>query len=168
MDPQASEHRVALEEIVARGHLIGNHGYSHLDLRRLEPGAMAHEIVGCSDLIAQLTGRRPRYFRPPFGAHSPAVDRMVEADGMQLLLWSGNSYDSLLADFKRHPRAYVDYVRLHPGMDAALTATPGDVLLFHDYPNTALAIDGFMTRLERRDFQFVLPDHGDAAGNQAR
>lgn len=157
MDRDAEDHRVALREIVAHGHLIGNHGYSHVDLRPLDAAARAHEVVGCSDYIERLTGRRPLYFRPPFGVHSPQVDRMLEADRMQLLLWRTNSYDSFLADFKRHPDTFVPYVRGHPAFDVTLNAAAGDILLFHDYPNTALALDGILTRLEQRGFQFVVP-----------
>jgi peptidoglycan/xylan/chitin deacetylase (PgdA/CDA1 family) len=87
MDPQAAEHRIALQQIVAQGHLIGNHGFSHVDLRPLGAAALHHEIAGCSELIAHLTGSRPVYFRPPFGVHTPQVDRTIRANRMQLLLW---------------------------------------------------------------------------------
>lgn len=157
IDPQAAEHRIALKQIVAQGHLIGNHGFSHVDLRPLGAAALHHEIVGCSELITQLTGRRPVYFRPPFGVHTPEVDRTIRANRMQLLLWANNSYDSFLADFKRHPQGFAAFVAAHPIFDVALNARSGDVLLFHDYPNTALALDGILTRLEQRHFQFVLP-----------
>jgi len=74
-----------------------------------------------------------------------------------LLLWGGNSYDSLLTQFKQQPGTFSDYIAAHPIYDVALNAGPGDVLLFHDYPNTAIALDGILTRLEQRGFQFVLP-----------
>jgi len=157
MDPHASRHRVALQEIIAQGHLIGNHGYSHVDLRPLDSAPMAHEIAGCSDLVAQLTGHRPVYFRPPFGVSSPKVDQLIKANRMQLLLWGGNSYDSFLTKFQRHPNAFAAYLKANPGFDVSLNAISGDVLLFHDYPNTAVALDGILTRLEQRNFQFVLP-----------
>ena len=137
--------------------MVGNHGYSHVDLRPLDAAAMTHEITGCSDLITQLTGRKPVYFRPPFGVRSPKVDQVLKANRMQLLLWSGNSYDSLLTAFQRHPAIFAGYIKAHPGLNVGLNAMSGDVLLFHDYPDTAAALDGILTRLERQNFQFVLP-----------
>jgi len=157
IDPHASRHREALQEIIAQGHMVGNHGYSHVDLRPLDAAAMTHEITGCSDLITQLTGRKPVYFRPPFGVRSPKVDQVLKANRMQLLLWSGNSYDSLLTAFQRHPAIFAGYIKAHPGLNVGLNAMSGDVLLFHDYPDTAAALDGILTRLERQNFQFVLP-----------
>ena len=157
IEPNALEHRLALREILANGNMIGNHGYSHVDLTKLDAPALTREIADCSDLIRKTTGVSPAYFRPPFGRHTSSVDKAIQADGMQLLLWGGNSFDSLFARFKQQPGTFAGYIAAHPIYDVALNAGPGDVLLFHDYPNTAIALDGILTRLEQRGFQFVLP-----------
>ena len=158
MDFNAGEHQAVLREIAAQGHQIGNHGYSHIDLRTLSPSVLQHEIVDCSHLVTSLSGITPRYFRPPWGRYSPAVAAAAKVEGMSLVLWTSNSYDSLLARFKTQPESFVPFVAAHPIYDVPSKAVAGDVLLLHDYPNTAFALDGMLTRLEQQGFQFVVPN----------
>ncbi|MGN6513425.1 MAG: polysaccharide deacetylase family protein [Lysobacteraceae bacterium] len=157
IDPHADRHRAILRQVVAEGHLVGNHGYSHLDLTRLDAGALAHEIGDCSTLIRQVTGFTPRLFRPPFGRHTPAIDAAIRHAGLQALLWSANSYDSLRTKFKAEPRTFVAFLRANPGMDIGRAARPGDVVLMHDYPNTALALDDVLTRMQSAGLRLGLP-----------
>ena len=147
-----------LREIAAEGHEIGNHSYSHPLLTTLSADRLAHEIIGCSQAIAAALGIRPKYFRPPWGLSTPTADAVVRADGMQSVLWTSNSFDSLRQSFKTHPQEYVEMLRTEPILDPGASADAGDVVLLHDYPNTALALDGILTRLEERGFQFVVPD----------
>lgn len=160
LDPMAAENRATLRQIVAEGHLLGNHGYSHVDLAalgRAAPSRLAQEVGGCSAAIRAASGVVPAYFRPPWGRNSPGVRSAAAAAGMGVLLWSGNSFDSLLASFKRRPETFLSFVARHPAFDIAANADAGEVLLMHDYPNTALALDDILTRLEKRGFRFVLP-----------
>lgn len=157
IDPDAMRNRATLRRIVAEGHVIANHGYGHVNLKALPADRLQHEIGGCSDAIAKVSGVRPRYFRPPWGVATPAVEAHVQAAGMRIVEWGPNSYDSLLARFKAQPETFVPFVAANPVYDVARNAESGDVLLFHDYPNTALALDGILTRLEAHGFQFVVP-----------
>ena len=147
-----------LREIAAAGQLIGNHTFTHPRLDTLPDGQLDHQITGCSQAITAIVGEKPKYFRPPFGVGTPAAERVVNADGMQSLLWSSNSFDSLRQSFKAHPQQYVDMLRTHTDLDPGTVASAGDVVLLHDYPNTAVALDAMLGRLEARGFQFVVPD----------
>ena len=157
IDQDAVENRVVLREIAAEGHLIGNHGYSHVDLRPLDREQLQHEIGDCSTLIKQVAGVTPIYFRPPWGRYTPKVAETVQANGLRMLLWGSNSFDSLFARFKMRPETFAPFMAANPVYDVAVNASSGDVLLFHDYPNTALALDRILTRLGNRGFQFVTP-----------
>lgn len=55
-----------VQAIKKRGHLIGSHTYSHLDMRGFEPEAVRKEIVDGDCAIIRATGDAPLYFRPPF------------------------------------------------------------------------------------------------------
>jgi peptidoglycan/xylan/chitin deacetylase (PgdA/CDA1 family) len=149
-----------LREIAAEGNEIGNHTYSHLLMATLSAKSLRHEIAGCSQAIAAAVGAKPRYFRPPWGLSTPAADALVRADGMQSVLWTSNSFDSLHESFKIHPQEYLEMLRTEPILDPGASAGAGDVVLLHDYPNTARALDGILTRLEARGFQFVVPSNG--------
>ena len=78
-----------VDTLLAAGHLVCNHTYSHPDLRRLSNAAIRWEIghgvlAGCP------------YFRPPFGAwYGPRgrVARIAGEFGLVPLLWDVDSRD---------------------------------------------------------------------------
>lgn len=141
-----------LRKIIDAGHMIGNHGYSHLRLDKLHGEALRHEIEGCSEAIGKATGQRPRFYRPAFGLTTPEAEAEIARSGMEPVLWSLNTYDTLLPSFKHDPNAYCAWLA-HWKMGEA----PGDVLLMHDYPHTARNLDAMLSRLEGEGFHFVLP-----------
>jgi peptidoglycan/xylan/chitin deacetylase (PgdA/CDA1 family) len=108
-------------------------------------------------MIKSISGIQPNYFRPPFGVYTPHVKGVVEHDGMHVVLWSLNSFDSMLQKFKSDPLLYASYLKHNAAFDIAGKASAGDILLMHDYPNTAYALDGILTGLERHGFVFVAP-----------
>lgn len=57
-----------IREMDAAGMTIAPHGSSHRSLQTLGPAGMAAEIKHSSAYIASLTGRRAKWFAPPFGA----------------------------------------------------------------------------------------------------
>lgn len=56
-----------LDEWVRRGHDLGNHSYSHIELNGLTTAQVEQEIVGGEGAFVTLAkaGRKPRYFRFP-------------------------------------------------------------------------------------------------------
>jgi peptidoglycan/xylan/chitin deacetylase (PgdA/CDA1 family) len=136
-----------LDELKKNGDLIGNHSFDHLKLTYLQEADLRHEIDGCSQLLAKLSGRRPYYFRPPFGMTSPLVTQSVHAAGMKQMLWNANSEDSWMTKPEQILYWSLEETDNH------------SILLLHDKPATAAVLDQVLTQLEQRGFQFVLPDH---------
>lgn len=145
-----------LGKIEQDGHLIGNHSFDHLHLPRLGAPELRQQINGCSARIAGLTGHRPRYFRPPFGATSPQVTQVANQAGMHEVLWDANSLDSARESADQMLKLISSETANH------------SILLMHDKPATAAVLDQALTNLERHGFEFVLPDDfprpTDAAG----
>ncbi|MCD8241999.1 MAG: polysaccharide deacetylase family protein [Lachnospiraceae bacterium] len=56
-----------VKEIAARGHLIGNHTWHHVQITTLPLEEARAEILETSELIEELTGQGTEYVRPPFG-----------------------------------------------------------------------------------------------------
>jgi peptidoglycan-N-acetylglucosamine deacetylase len=138
--------RGVLGEIEREGHLIGNHSFDHLHLTQLDAVELHQQIEGCSQRIARETGRRPFYFRPPFGLTSSTVQRSAEASGMRQMLWNANSEDSWVTKPDKILQLSLEETDNH------------SILLMHDRPTTAAALDETLTSLEQRGFEFVLPD----------
>ena len=79
-------HRDACERVVAAGHEIAHHGYSHVPPASLSPEKEEEEMVRASESIERLTGSRPRGYRSPSWDLSPAT--------IPLLLKHGFDYES--------------------------------------------------------------------------
>ena len=89
---------VRREERVAA---LGDHTLHHLDLATLPPAQVRAEIAGAQAMIERATGAAVVLFRPPYGARSPAVARIVRRLGMVDVMWSVDSADSLGADWRQ-------------------------------------------------------------------
>ena len=138
--------RGELAKFESAGDLIGNHTFDHPNLAKLGQPEIRQQIESCNQRIADVTGKRPTYFRPPFGSTTPAVGEMAKSLGMQQMLWNANSEDSWV----KHPEQIRDF---------SLSQTEDQsILLMHEKPITAAALDDILTQLEQRGFQFVLPD----------
>jgi len=74
------------EAIVAAGHEIGHHGWTHVPPASLEPEVEEAEMVRGIERIVQLCGKRP------VGYRSPSWD--LSADTVRLLLKHGFYYES--------------------------------------------------------------------------
>ena len=59
-----------VRRIVAEGHEIGNHTYTHANLMKISQARMRLEIDATQSLIESLTGRSTTLFRPPYNADS--------------------------------------------------------------------------------------------------
>jgi hypothetical protein len=111
--------------MLAEGHEIANHGYSHADLRRLKPEAQFLEMKKTQDVLHAL-GAEVRYFRPPYGRYTPQTTAKAEALGMTIMLWSLDSQD-----WKRHVSRLEGLRSISPVVQRSFPGMRG-VLLFHD------------------------------------
>ena len=105
--------------IVTEGHSIGNHTYSHPFLYLLGPRATSEEIDRTQSIIEEVTGVRPKFFRPPYGIRWFGLSRILGERGLTLVQWSVTGYD-----WKNRREEIVA---------AALKGLqPGAIMLFHD------------------------------------
>ncbi|HET9282965.1 MAG TPA: polysaccharide deacetylase family protein [Candidatus Angelobacter sp.] len=79
--------------IVAAGHEIGNHTYSHPNLIFLSRWRVRQELEDCNKALADELGQKPVLFRPPFGGRRPAVLSVARDLGMKPVMWSVTGYD---------------------------------------------------------------------------
>jgi peptidoglycan/xylan/chitin deacetylase (PgdA/CDA1 family) len=82
-----------VRQIVAGGHLIGNHSWSHPNLALASASRVREELAAASQTLEQIAGAPVRYFRPPFGARRPAVFRVARSLGMTPVLWNAMTSD---------------------------------------------------------------------------
>jgi peptidoglycan/xylan/chitin deacetylase (PgdA/CDA1 family) len=82
-----------VRQIVAAGHLIGNHSWSHSNLALAAASRIERELSRTSQTLEQITGSPVRFFRPPFGARRPVVLRIARRLGMVPVMWNAMTSD---------------------------------------------------------------------------
>jgi peptidoglycan-N-acetylglucosamine deacetylase len=82
-----------IRRILAAGHLIGNHSWSHPNLALTPARRVDEELTRTSDTLQQITGAPIKYFRPPYGARRPHVLRTARRLGMIPVTWNAMTND---------------------------------------------------------------------------
>jgi peptidoglycan/xylan/chitin deacetylase (PgdA/CDA1 family) len=82
-----------VRQVIAAGHLIGNHSWSHPNLAYSSANCIADELSRAKQTLEQISGAPVRYFRPPFGARRPEVLRAARRLGMIPVLWNAMTSD---------------------------------------------------------------------------
>ncbi|MBI4506394.1 MAG: polysaccharide deacetylase family protein [Chloroflexi bacterium] len=130
-----------LRRIVAAGHELANHSYSHPNLTQVDPARARWEIEHTERIAQALVGQTTQpYFRPPFGAYNRQVLELVEGLGYRIVMWTLDS-----ADWRPESTAATIAQRVGGRTD------PGDIAVMHGYvPKTAQALPAILERLAAR------------------
>jgi peptidoglycan-N-acetylglucosamine deacetylase len=89
----AQRERELVRRIVAAGHLLGNHSWSHPNLAVTTANRVEEELTRTRDTLEQIAGVAIRHFRPPFGGRRPVVFRIARTLGMTPVLWNAITTD---------------------------------------------------------------------------
>jgi peptidoglycan/xylan/chitin deacetylase (PgdA/CDA1 family) len=114
-----------VRRMLAEGHEVGLHGLDHQRLTRLDRGEIAGHIANGFRRLTEISGRKPRWFRPPYGSQDLRSYVAARRSGMDVVVWSADCEDWVQRPVEEIARQAVDAAR------------PGGVLLLHD----ALAFD---------------------------
>ena len=138
-------------EIANRGHVIGNHTFTHPLLTFQYPTSIRQEITQCRDAIHEALGEHSNLFRPPWGGRRPGVFRIARQLGLEPVMWNITGYD-----WKAPSAEYIEHKITHK-------ARGGDVILLHDGGHKAFGVDRSKTvesvdrllKRYRQQFEFV-------------
>lgn len=131
--------------IVAEGHEIGNHTYTHGNLTKMSDDSVRNELVKCRASIAKATGVQPRTLRPPYGALLQSQRTWIHSEfNYPTIMWSVDPRDW------QRPGPSVVTSRILSG------ATPGAIILAHDlHAPTVDAMPGTLDGLLKKGYKFV-------------
>ena len=133
--------REMIEELVKDGHLIGNHSYHHVQFNKLSMEEAMEEIEKTNRLIREWTGEEPVYIRPPYGAWSQELEKVVD---MIPVFWNVDSLDWKLQNKEQVLCCLSGQVE------------EGDVILMHDgYQSSVDAAFALVDHLQNRGFVFA-------------
>ncbi|GAA4164444.1 glycosyltransferase [Phytohabitans flavus] len=151
---QVNAHPDLARRVVAEGHEIGSHTFSHAWLSDTPSWRRGLELTLTRNAIAAATGRAPVLVRPPYSSRPDAV---TAADYAALRQAAGAGHLVVLTDLDTE-----DWSR--PGVDAIVAkAEPakdrGAVVMLHDSggdrAQTVTALDVLIPRLQARGYRFT-------------
>ncbi|KON89259.1 polysaccharide deacetylase [Sporosarcina globispora] len=138
-----------LKAIHELGFAIGNHTYSHSDLKSLSEEQQFEEIVGLNDRVEEIIGERPKFFRAPFGSNTDYSRKIAKDENMILMNWT-YGYD--------WEKNYQSKEALTDIMVNSPYLVNGANLLMHDRQWTKEALEDIVKGLQNKGYTPVDPD----------
>ncbi|WP_237648611.1 polysaccharide deacetylase family protein [Sediminibacillus terrae] len=145
---EREEQKKILKKIHDMGFLIGNHTYHHQALVDATKEEQKKEIVSLNDLIEEIIGERPKFFRAPNGQNTDYSKQIAKEEGMLLMNWS-YGYD--------WNEEYMDEDALADIMVNTELLGNGSNLLMHDREWTAKALEEIVSGLRGKGYEIVDP-----------
>lgn len=139
------EHANLHPDIITRmqeeGHLIGNHTYSHVQLRSNNRREFVEELQLTSRVIKEITGEDTLYVRPPYGSWDKSLEKELN---MIPVLWTVDPLDWCSEDVGGIVRRVTEKVG------------ENDIILMHDYfaPSVTAALQ-IVDTLTAQGYVFV-------------
>lgn len=138
-------------EVVKRGHVVGNHTFTH-PLLTLQPlSRIREELEECSKALEDTVGEHSDLFRPPWGGRRPGVFRLVRQLKLQPVMWSVTGFD-----WNAPSADYIEQkvTRRIRGGSVVLLHDGGHISFGADRSRTVEVVDRLLSRY-KGEFNFV-------------
>ena len=119
---RAAAHPELVREVVRRGHSVGNHTMRHAQYAfwAYGPRGVGREVREAQQVLTELAGTAPVWFRAPVGFKNPFLSREIDRAGLHLACWNARGYDGIAAN--------KDTVMKH----LKAQTRPGAIILMHE------------------------------------
>lgn len=140
------EHASIVKQIHHAGHTVGNHSFTHSATIDFHGKAgWLDELRQTDKAIEQAIGRKPTFFRPPYGVTTPHLAKAVRTSGHRAIGWRIRPYDTLN---KRSPAQIARAI--------LRMAKPGTIALLHDtHDRIVPVLEQLLPELHQRGYTFV-------------
>lgn len=127
--------------IVEAGHEVGNHSYSHPDMKSLQTSKVRDELKRTNDIIEVTTGEKVKWFAPPSGSYRDEVVEIADEMDMRTIMWSVDTIDWQ----KPSPDVLIDRVmgKMHKGA----------IVLMHPTASTANALNALIVQVKEKELR---------------
>ena len=133
-----------IERMKEEGHLIGNHTYSHMQLKSGCLEAFKEELVKTNEIISGITGEEVLFVRPPYGTWEKSLEAELN---MFPVLWTIDPMDWCSSDSDGITRKVLS------------KAKENSIILMHDsYSSTVTAARRVIDELQKQGYEFVTVD----------
>lgn len=145
---QIQQHPQILKEIIANGHTVGNHTYTHAkSFGFFGFHKVRSELRQTSALVKQITGLEMKLFRPCFGVTNPNIARSVKALNLYSIGWSIRSLDTTILNETKvlhritHKLSQGDIILLHDSSDKTIAVLERLLLFLQDWNLQSVTVD---------------------------
>ncbi len=130
-----------IQTIVEKGHVIGNHSYSHADFQKIDEGKMRNEIDKTNQVLEIFTQNKIKYFAPPSGSFNNNTTEIVSENNMFTIMWTLDTIDW------QNPSPTTIINRIIPKLHN------GAIILMHPTKNTVAALEKMILGIENRGYK---------------
>ncbi len=137
----AEKYPEIIERMQKEGHLVGNHTYSHIQLRSSNRQKFRDELIKTNEIISGITGEEVQYVRPPYGTWDKELEEELN---MFPVLWNVDPNDWCTSSTDCVIRNITE------------KAKENSIILLHDCYQSS--VDGALASidiLQERGFEFV-------------
>ena len=133
-----------IKRIHEEGHMIGNHTYSHMQLKSGCLEAFKEELVKTNEIISGITGEEVLFVRPPYGTWEKSLEAELN---MFPVLWTIDPMDWCSSNSDGITRKVLS------------KAKENSIILMHDsYSSTVTAALRVIDELQKQGYEFVTVD----------
>ncbi|MGI8384413.1 polysaccharide deacetylase family protein [Robertmurraya sp. P23] len=127
--------------IVEAGHEVGNHSYTHPDMKQISSAKIREEIVKTNEVIKATTGEEVVWLAPPSGSYREEVVKIAAEYKLGTVMWSVDTIDWQ----KPSPEQLINRVmgKVHKGA----------MILMHPTDSTAKALDELIKRIKLEKYE---------------
>lgn len=130
-----------IERMKEEGHIIGNHTYSHIQLRSTNRQQFRDELVLTNESISGITGQEVQYVRPPYGTWDKKLEEELN---MFPVLWNVDPNDWCTGNADKVTKNIVN------------KAKENSIILLHDcYQSSVDAALASIDILTQEGYEFV-------------
>lgn len=144
---KAEKHPHLVQRIVAEGHKIGIHSYTHKPIFPiLAYDNMHKEVWDTKEILEKITGETVDLFRPPFGVTNPNVGKVVEELNLKTIGWNIRSLDTNMSQ---------DRLQVAERVSQKLTGR--DIILLHDdRQGSEILLEALLKNIEKLGHKVTL------------
>jgi peptidoglycan-N-acetylglucosamine deacetylase len=139
------ENEDIVKRVVAEGHEVGNHSWSHPQLSLMNDASVRDQLQKTQDAIKNACGVTPKLLRPPYGAFTARQRNWAHGEwGFNVILWDVDPQDWKIRNAE------------HVKKEILKAAVSGSIVLSHDIHKTTVdAMPEVLDTLAARGFKFV-------------
>lgn len=120
---------------------ICNHSQNHKNLKNLSKEELEYEINSVDDMLEEITGQKPKYYRSPGGNQNDTVLSTIQKP---CILWNVDTRDWESRDTEKIISKTLKEV------------DDGDIILMHEiYKTTLDAVEPIIIKLKEKGYNFV-------------